>query len=65
MGWYVKNGERSQKWGGVGNVWNAKSCFANARVKREFINKKYKKYQQFTNFEKNLSINIIEGPIFS
>ena len=58
-------GERSQKWGSVGNVQNAKSCFANAKVKREFINKKYQKYQQFTNFEKNLLINITEGPIFS
>ena len=42
MAWYVKNVERSQKWGSVGNLWNAKSCFANARVKREFIKKKYK-----------------------
>ena len=65
MAWYVKNAERSQKWESVGNLWNAKSCFANARVKREFINKKYKQYQQFTNFEKNLLINITEGPIFS
>ena len=39
MAWYVKNVERSQKWGSVGNLWNAKSCFANARVKREFIKK--------------------------
>ena len=40
MAWYVKNVERSQKWESVGNLWNAKSCFANARVKRESIKKK-------------------------
>ena len=60
-----KRGEAPKSWGSVGNVSNAKSCFANARVKGKFINKQIQTTSTFPNFEKNLLVNLTEGAIFS